>query len=227
VREPLASIAAEGRQRREEMKTSIAIGALALAAIAGSANAGIVDSFTTAQTSGGAGATWLSIPSSLFAERQFQRFNNATASLGSGAWTMGANEFSSPTQNGSSYLNYRQDSVGSTIDLSGIASMSFDINVTGSVILNWYLEDANGNNLIQLGALVSVSGTGTQTLDFSTATMDPGFDLSAVTGMSVRFTGISAGESATVTNFTYTLVPTPGAAALLGLGGLMAARRRR
>ena len=196
-------------------------------AIGGSAHALVLDPFTTAQTSGGAGASWLSIPSSLFAQRQVQRFNNATATLGSGAWTMGANQFSSPTQNGSSYLNYRQDSVGSTIDLSGIASMSFDINVTGSVILNWYLEDANGNNLIQLGALVSVSGTGTQTLDFSTATMDPGFDLSAVTGMSVRFTGISAGESATVTNFTYTLVPTPGAAAVFGLGGLMAARRRR
>jgi hypothetical protein len=45
--------------------------------------------------------------------------------------------------------------------------------------------------------------------------------------MSVRFTGISAGESATVTNFTYALVPTPGAAAVFGLGGLMAARRRR
>jgi hypothetical protein len=57
--------------------------------------------------------------------------------------------------------------------------------------------------------------------------MDPGFDLSAVTGMSVRFTGISAGESATVTNFTYTLVPTPGAAAVLGLGGLLATRRHR
>ncbi len=209
------------------MKSSIAIGALAVAAIAGSAHAGIVDPFTTAQASGGAGAPWVSIPNSLFAERQFQRFNNATASLGSGAWTMGANQFSTPTSNGSSYLNYRQDSVGSTIDLSGIASMSFDINVTGTVSLNWYLEDANGNNLIQAGALVSVSGTGTQTLNFSTATMDPGFDLSAVTGMSVRFTGISAGESATVTNFTYTLVPTPGAAAVLGLGGLLAARRRR
>jgi hypothetical protein len=210
------------------MKTSIAIGALALAVISGSAHAAIVDSFTTAQTSGGAGATWLSIPSSLFAERQFQRFNNATASLGSGAWTMGANQFSSPTQNGSSYLNYRQDSVGSTIDLSGIASMSFDVTVTGSVNLNWYLEDANSGLYLSLSNTpVSVSGTGTQTLDFSTATMDPGFDLSAVTGMSVRFTGISAGESATVTNFTYTLVPTPGAAAVFGLGGLMAARRRR
>jgi hypothetical protein len=71
-----------------------------------------------------------------------------------------------------------------------------------------------------------VSGTGTQTLNFSTAIIDPGFDLSSVTGMSVQFSGISAGESATITNFTY-VVPTPGAAALLGLGGLLAARRRR
>jgi hypothetical protein len=189
------------------MKTSIAIGVMALVAILGPAresSAQSVDPFTTSQASGNAGAPWVSIPNSLFAERQLQRFNNATASLGSGAWTMGANQSSTPTSNGSSYLNYRQDSVGSTIDLSGIASMSFDITVTGTVSLNWYLEDANGNNLIQSGALVAVSGTGTQTLDFSTATMDPGFDLSAVTGMSVRFTGISAGESATVTNLTST-----------------------
>jgi hypothetical protein len=211
------------------MKTSIAIGALALAAIAGSANAGIVDPFTTAQTGGNPGtAPWLNVPGSLFAERQLQRGNNAIASIGSGAWTMGPNQSSGPTQNGISNLNYRQDDAGSTINLSAIASMSFNFNVTGSVNLNWYLEDANNGLYLSLaGALVSVSGTGTQTLNFSTAIIDLGFDLSSVTGMSVQFSGISAGESATVTNFTYTLVPTPGAATLLGLGGLLAARRRR
>ena len=210
------------------MKTSIAIGALALAAIAGSANAGIVDPFTTSQAGGNPNtAPWVNISSSLFAQRQVERGNNAIASVGSGAWTMSPNQFSGPTQNGISNLNYRQDNLGSTISLSGIVSMSFDFNVTGSVNLNWYLEDANNGLYLSLSNTpVSVSGTGTQTLNFSTAIIDPGFDLSSVTGMSVQFSGISAGESATITNFTY-VVPTPGAAALLGLGGLLAARRRR
>jgi hypothetical protein len=223
VREPLANIAAEGRQRRESMKTSIAIGALALVAVAGSANAGIVDPFTTAQAGGGAGATWSSIPSSLFAQRRVQRFNNSTASVGSGAWS-----FAFTNTNGTANLAYRQDSGGSTIDLSGISSMSFDITVTGTVSLNWYLEDNNGPlNLIQAGAPVILTGTSTQTLNFSTATIDPGFDLSAVTGMTIVISSDSSSASATVSNFTYTLVPTPGAVALLGMGGLLAARRRR
>jgi hypothetical protein len=44
--------------------------------------------------------------------------------------------------------------------------------------------------------------------------------------MEVRITAASANSSFSVTNFTYA-VPTPGAAAVLGLGGLLAARRRR
>ncbi len=198
-------------------------GVVAAVAVAGSANAGIVDPFTTAQAGGGAGATWSSIPSSLFAQRRLQRFNNSTASVGSGGWS-----FAFTNTNGTANLAYRQDSGGSTIDLSGIASMSFDITVTGTVNLNWYLEDNNGPlNLIQAGALVPVTGTGTQTLNFSTATIDPGFDLSAVTGMTIQFIAVSSSASTTVSNFTYTLVPTPGAAAVLGLGGVLAARRRR
>lgn len=99
--------------------------------------------------------------------------------------------------------------------------------MTGQVGLNWYLFDANGYNLTQLGSPVSVSGTGTQTLNFSVAIIDPNFDLSEIAGMSIEVNGVSEVASATVSNFTYTLIPTPGVAALLGLGGLVAARRRR
>ena len=213
------------------MKTSIAIGALALAAIAGSANAGIVDSFTTAGNSSGNGfgAPWVNIPGSLFNQRQVARFNSAgtgTASVASGAWNAFLPQYNTTGSPSSSVLTYRQDSSFSTIDLSGIASMSFDIAVTGSVTLSWFIGDPNGFIIDFPGAVIS-AGSSTQTLNFSTANIDPGFDLSAVERMQIRISAASANSSISVTNFTYTLVPTPGAVAVLGLGGLLAARRRR
>ncbi len=195
----------------------------------GSAHALVFDPFTTAQIGGNPGtAPWVSGSSSHFAERQLTRANNAIASIGSGAWTMSTNSSSGLTQNGMSTLNYRQDNAGSTDDLSFVSSMSFDFNVTGTVNLNWYLEDANNGLYLTLSnTLVSLSGTGTQTLDFSTAIIDPGFDLSSVTGMTVQFSGISRGEGATVTNFSYAPVPEPGTMAALGLGVATMIRRKR
>jgi hypothetical protein len=214
------------------MKTSMAIGALALAAIAGSANAGIVDSFTTAgnSTGNGFGAPWVNIPGSLFNQRQVARFNSAgtgTASVAGGAWTAFLPQFNTTGSSSASVLTYRQDSSFSTIDLSGIASMSFDITVTGSVTLSWFIGDSNGSIIDYPGPFTLSAGSSTQTLNFSTANIDPGFDISKVVRSEIWITAASANSGFSVTNYTYTLVPTPGAAALLGLGGLMAARRRR
>jgi hypothetical protein len=213
------------------MKTSIAIGALALAAIAGSANAGIVDSFTTAgnSTGNGFGAPWVNIPGSLFNQRQVARFNSAgtgTASVAGGAWTAFLPQFNTTGSSSASVLTYRQDSSFSTIDLSGIASMSFDIAVTGSVTLSWFIGDSNGAIIDFPGPFTLSAGSSTQTLNFSTANIDPGFDVTAVERMQIRISAASANSSISVTNFTYA-VPAPGAAAVLGLGGLLAARRRR
>jgi hypothetical protein len=202
---------------------------LALAAIAGSANAGIVDSFTTAGNSStnGFGAPWVNIPGSLFNQRQVARFNSSpSASVGGGAWTASLPQFNTTGSSSASVLTYRQDSSFSTINLSGIASMSFDIAVTGSVTLSWFIGDLNGSIIDFPGPFTLSAGSSTQTLNFSTANIDPGFDITAVERMEVRITAASANSSFSVTNFTYA-VPTPGAAAVLGLGGLLAARRRR
>jgi hypothetical protein len=209
------------------MKISIAIGALALAAIAGSANAGIVDSFTTAGSSNpaGFGAPYVNTSGSgsLFNQRQVARFgSSASASVGGGAWTA-----SFPASGNSSVLRLRQDSSLSTIDLSGIASMSFDIAVTGSLTFFWNILDENGFIIDYPGPFTLSAGSSTQTLDFSTANIDAGFDISKVVRSEIWITAASANSGFSVTNYTYTLVPTPGSAALLGLGGLMAARRRR
>ncbi|MBU6413971.1 MAG: hypothetical protein KGS45_10900 [Planctomycetes bacterium] len=214
------------------MKTSIAIGALALVAVAGSANAGIVDSFTTAGNSStnGFGAPWVNIPGSLFNQRQVARFNSAgtgTASVASGAWNAFLPQYNTTGSPSSSVLTYRQDSSFSTIDLSGIASMSFDIAVTGSVTFFWNIMDVNGFIIDYPGPFTLSAGSSTQTLNFSTANIDLGFDISAVNRMQIWISAASANSSISVTNFTYTLVPTPGAVAVLGLGGLVAARRRR
>jgi hypothetical protein len=166
----------------------------------------VVDPFTTAQASGTGNAPWVTLQGTLFKQRQARRSNNATASVGTAAWTVGRN---TNATNGTAELNYRQDNISSTIDLSGIKSMSFSVAVTGTVTLDWYLENVNGESLSKAQTFLT-AGNSIQTFDLSTAVIDQGFDLKAVTGMTVKFSGISnqTGDSATVTSFTFTPLPT-------------------
>ena len=203
-------------------------GAVAAVVSAGSANAGVVDPFTTAATFGGGNAVWTAISGGLFAERQAQRFNGATGTINgsSGSWVATLPSSGSSTTT----LNYRVNDDGGTIDLSGIASMSFSLSgVTGSFNLNWYLVDANGVNATQAATQVPVSANGTQTFNFSTAVpSDPGFDWTQITEMGVQMTRTGSSSAGfTVSNFNSTAVPAPGALALLGAAGLVGTRRRR
>lgn len=214
------------------MKTTFIVGGLALAAFAGSASAGMVDPFTTAGNSStsGFGAPWANISGSLFNQRQVARFNSTgggTASVGSGAWTAFLPQYNMTGSASATALTYRQDSSYSAIDLTGIASMSFDIAVTGSVSMYWTIEDTNGFSIDLPGGALLSAGTASLTLDFSTAATIPSFSLNAVSKMQVMISATSPDSSISVSNFTYTPVPAPGAVALLGLGGLVASRRRR
>jgi hypothetical protein len=54
------------------------------------------------------------------------------------------------------------------------------------------------------------------------------FDLSKVTFIQVMTAGsVDSTVNYTMTNFSYSAVPAPGAVALLGVSGLVAARRRK
>jgi hypothetical protein len=203
------------------------IGILVLATIASSANASFVDSFATAAVPGGAGAAWTPISGSLFAERQLQRFNSSatTAIPAGGPWTY--NMPASGTY--SVLLNYREDNSGSTIDLSGIASMSLDFaGVTGSTSLNWvFVDDADINAYFATNPTITTNGT--VTFDMSTAALDdPGFAWNKVKSMSLILSKATAAASgASVSNFTYAPVPEPATMATLGLGTLAMLRKRR
>ncbi len=158
------------------------------------------DPFTTVGIPGGAGAVYTPIqPGSLFNQRRVQRFNSVTAAVGGGAWTA-----TLPTSSSISTLGYRQDNVGTTIDLSEVVSMSFDINVTGSVTGYWYLMDPNGYIAEVPAGFALSAGTHTVTLDLSTAAIDDGFDLSAVASMEISIAAASANSSFSVSNLDVT-----------------------
>lgn len=172
------------------------------------------DPFTTAGNSSGNGfgAPWVNIqPGSLFNQRQVARFNSAgtgTASVGSGAWTAFLPKFvPGGGSNSASVLTYRQDNSYSTIDLSGIASVSFDITVTGSVTGSWNLMDANGYIAEVPAGFALSAGTHTVTLDLSTAAIDSGFDLSAVREMRIWISAASNNSSVAVSNLRYGVIP--------------------
>jgi len=109
---------------------------------------------------------------------------------------------------------------GSAQDLTGY-SFSLNLNMTGPTdSFNWEFEDANGG---YVDYIVNYTVAGTYTIDLSTLS-GMGIDPSTITSMAISIYSPAA-CSATVSNFGY--VPAPGSAALIGLAGLVASRRRR
>jgi len=199
-------------------------------AVAGSANAGVVDPFTTAETFGTSSGTWLPISGALFNERDGVKIGgSASGSIdGSGNlnFTVTSGSFNIAA------LNY-QMSGGATNDLSSIAAMSIalsGLNKSGAgtgILFVLYMADVNENFLTSNEAL---SANGVSTFNFASAIVDDGFDLTKVKTMTLEIYYAGAGgagsSSGTLSNFSYTAVPAPGALALLGAAGLMGRRRR-
>jgi hypothetical protein len=122
---------------------------------------------------------------------------------------------------------------GATNDLSSIAAMSIalsGLNKSGAatgITFSLYMADETEKFLTSNQAL---SANGVSTFNFASATVDAGFDLTKVKTMTLEiyYAGAGAGSSSgTLSNFSYTAVPAPGALALLGAAGLAGARRRR
>ena len=163
--------------------------------------------------------TFINISGGLFNQRALVKTGNGSGSVSGGSVNFVAD--SSVNNTGMAFgLQYRQDVNESSIDLSGI-SMSFNLTATGGYRLLWVFEDATGK-----GADMVVSSVPSGIVTFSATQIDAGFDWANVATMNV---GFQHGSSSTgvLSNFNFTAVPAPGALALLGVAGLVGARRRR
>ena len=181
------------------------------------ANAGVVDPFTTTQTPPPPYGTFINISGGLFNQRALVKTGNGSGSVSGGSVNFVAD--SASTNAGMAFgLEYKQAN-GSTIDLSG-KSFSFNLAATGSYTLLWVFVDGNENS----ADMVVSAQSGIVT--FSATQTEAGFDWSNVETMNV---GFRHGSSSTgvLSNFNFTAVPAPGALALLGVAGLVGARRRR
>jgi hypothetical protein len=233
-------------QMRNKTFISSMVGVAAAAAVAGSANAGIapnvVDPFTEAQSFGNdASSGFVSITGGLFNQRNAFK---STSAGGTGVSGAPANNVAFTTNRanfGLVGLTY-QMAGGSSKDLSLLTGMSIalsalNLNVsagTAATGVNFYWQaiDVNSNSMYASQDLFS---NGTSTFDFAAATKDLGFDQTKVTTLQLSVTQIGGPTSAsspvtvsgTLSNFSYTAVPAPGALALLGAAGLFGARRRR
>jgi hypothetical protein len=171
-----------------------------------------LDLFTTAQesSSNGFGAAWVNpLNLSVFAQRQVVRLNSAgtgTASIGGEAWTAVLPRATSGTPS-VSVLTYRRDSYYSTINLSSIRAMEFDIDVTkGSVSGYWYLRDENGFIAQVPGGFERLVGSSSVTLDLCKADIDVYFDLTKVVEMRVGISATSSNSCFSVTNLVQKVI---------------------
>lgn len=162
------------------------------------------------------------------------------AGAGSSALTFNA----TTTVNANSFFFFTQNSspgpgqVPAAGTTPGIAITPVTVNSTGpiGVVLNWTINRNDGAGFVQLGGLTQVIVGGANAVAPSVGSnafggVNLGYyrSASAANDLSGNFAGSSArniGANSGMLMRVYT-VPTPGSLAVLGLGGMVATRRRR
>ena len=215
------------------------VGVAAAVAVAGSANAGVtIDSFTNStfdqeRTSYGSifnSRSGSSSGSSLIYPEIDATTNRLKANTGANAFIM------------VDWANYdANDNNGPNINLSQLSTITFDVTSQAASVISFVIQQRTGD-LDSSGSAGGVRWTNVAVAQgISSITLTVGQNsggawsvtgngmvcLSNVSLMSLKLGTPGTGFNGDIGNLQYNLVPTPGAVALLGVAGLVGARRRR
>jgi len=212
-------------------KTTIAIAACSLFGIAASASANIVLNAGFEAGSGADAADWAEI---LGGPSGFVGRSTANPNSGSASAYMSFDHINNPAAGGAYFIEQNQP-VGSitggseySLSFSAMVDSTDFVGMDTFVQILWLDQDGSNGGGVQGETLTSLVGLG-----INDSYQQFSLDLTAAAGADsflLRFQ-LSAGAVDNIANGVYVddvaLTPTPASAALLGLGGLVATRRRR
>jgi hypothetical protein len=218
-------------QMRNKTFISSMVGVAAAVAVAGSANAGFIDAFTVA----GMGVN--PQPGSPFQWRSFAGVGTAAVDATNYTLAMSRSAGQQLLVQWSNNTTNEGVTPGTGLNWTGLQSISFTITSTtgGALDLTVASRDADDsatNRRLRWQNFTIGTGITNVTLNVGSAygggtfEQNANFDVSAVNFVSLRSFG-TGDFGAEVSNFQYNMVPAPGALALLGVAGIVGARRRR
>jgi len=206
--------------------------AVAAVAVAGSANAAVVSifDFTTGVSANSSGSVNGSNPFNGWDTTGAVKATTASATPVGGAITM-ANQAS---QTGSFANSQFFLSASTPVNLSGTTAIVFNVTAYSGGATNWNLMVMDSNYNWADFFLNNTSGSGVKSFDTTDTTyVEVGFDWSKVETVGLMATSTGSAGSRLASSFTFNgmdavgVVPAPGAAALVGMAGLITGRRRK
>ena len=207
--------------------------AVAAVAVAGSANAAVVPvynfglTFNTPNPTSNSGGNSFKT-SSGSASGLWDTYLAYAVNIGSDVIASpGSMQFAVGTV-GLAYAGMQLESVAGA-NLLGVTDFNFNVTAYTGGQTNWEIlvGDINGRQ-VGNSALVPISGTGQKTFAVSgfTNIVGTGFDWSKVKSFTVNAYTTGTATTFTFDSWTATIIPAPGAAALVGMAGLITSRRR-
>ena len=222
---------------RNKTFISSMVGIAAAVAVAGAANAAFVDNFTVGSSSTGPTGGDNANSGSPFDYRFYNFYNpsnTAIANVDSVNQTLNlSRQANVDTQLGVVWEKTYPPSSPPFLDWTGLQSISFNISSTTGGTL--FVRVGEGSFTTETRWTNFSIGTGSQlvTLNVGSAygggsySQGASFSDASISRVRLSVTQGTSAFSGTITNLQYNIVPAPGAVALLGVAGLVGARRRR